>query len=67
MNRFVSVKNCYKLCHPYYRQRSVDIVDDGTTTEGPSTTPEATTAPASTTPDMVVVMPMMSSAPIMVI
>lgn len=61
MNRFVSVKNCYKLCHPYYRQRPADIVDGGTTTEGPSTTP------ASTTSDTVVVMPIMSSAPNMVV
>ena len=24
MNRFVSVKNCYKLCHPYYRQQVIE-------------------------------------------
>lgn len=24
-NRFVSIKNCYKLCHPYYRQRFIRL------------------------------------------
>lgn len=27
-NRFVSVKNCYKLCHPYYRQRFIGLAVD---------------------------------------
>ncbi len=27
-NRFVSVKNCYKLCHPYYRQRFIGLGAD---------------------------------------
>ena len=24
-NRFLSIKNCYKLCHPYYRQRFITL------------------------------------------
>lgn len=30
MNRFVSVKNCYKLCHPYYRQQVIESETPGT-------------------------------------
>ena len=36
-NRFVSIKNCYKLCHPYYRQRfiSLNVPQDGSTESEP--------------------------------
>lgn len=55
MNRFVSVKNCYKLCHPYYRQRPAEIVDAGTTTPAASTEPPTSTPAASSTPPTFVV------------
>lgn len=41
-NRFISVKNCYKLCHPYYRQRPVSQMD-------------MPTAPAAMTPTTVAI------------
>ena len=48
MNRFVSVKNCYKLCHPYYRQRPAETVDAGTA--DPNATPLPTTTSVTTEP-----------------
>ncbi|KAI1278371.1 hypothetical protein HDE_14289 [Halotydeus destructor] len=45
MNRFVSVKNCYKLCHPYYRQRPASVMYAPSGNE----TDEATTAGGATT------------------
>lgn len=49
MNRFISVKNCYKLCHPYYRQRPAEVIEAATvTTAATNATTVAAAANATT-------------------
>lgn len=48
MNRFVSVKNCYKLCHPYYRQQVIEsetpaTLENSVVTGAPVLMPQAVT------------------------
>ena len=48
MNRFVSVKNCYKLCHPYYRQQVIEsetpaTLENSIVTGAPVLMPQAVT------------------------